>query len=154
MSAASVVGRGGMVWIAIMATLVIMRSQPLRALLQLCLALLLAAIVVEDVLKPTIHRERPFVAAPQVAVIGGRPDDYSFPSGHAGTSFAGALTLSTLAPGGRAAWWALALLIAYSRVYLGVHYPLDVVAGATIGMACGAVIGVIAAHQRGWRPSR
>jgi undecaprenyl-diphosphatase len=142
----SAVGRGGMVWMAIMATLVILRRRPLRALLQICLALLLAAIVVDHVLKPTIHRERPYVAAPQIAVIGGRPDDSSFPSGHAGTSFAGAITLSMVVPGGRVAWWALAVIIAYSRVYLGVHYPLDVLGGATVGMACGAVVARILAR--------
>jgi undecaprenyl-diphosphatase len=135
-----VVGRGGLVWIAITALLAILRRLPLLALLQLGLALLLAAIVVDNVLKPAVHRERPYVAVPQIAVIGGKPDDYSFPSGHAGTSFAGATTLAGLFPAWRVAWWTLALLIAYSRVYLGVHYPLDVIAGAAIGTACGAVV--------------
>jgi undecaprenyl-diphosphatase len=59
------------------------------------------------------------------------------PSGHASTSFAGAVVLTALVRRAAPALFVLALLVAVSRVYVGVHYPLDVVAGAALGAAVG-----------------
>jgi undecaprenyl-diphosphatase len=61
------------------------------------------------------------------------PTTSSFPSGHAATSFACAYMLSRAAPKLTAGLYVLAVLIAFSRVYVGVHYPFDVVAGAVLG---------------------
>jgi undecaprenyl-diphosphatase len=135
----SAVGRGGMVWLTIGCVLTILRRMPPRSLAMLALALILAAILANQVLKPLVARERPFVTLPQVTVIGGRPDDASFPSGHAAGAFAGAFVLSRFVPGGQIGWWALAIATAYSRVYLGVHYPLDVAGGALVGLASAAI---------------
>jgi membrane-associated phospholipid phosphatase len=75
------------------------------------------------------------------------PSSASFPSGHATTAFAAAVALSLLVP--RTGWLAipLAAVIAYSRVYLGVHYWSDVIAGALIGSAV-AVLVVVAVRRR------
>ena len=69
-------------------------------------------------------------------VIDRRPLTASFPSGHAATAVAGAIMLSRIWPAGRFVLGALAMLIALSRIYVGVHYPLDIVAGAGLGAAC------------------
>jgi undecaprenyl-diphosphatase len=69
-------------------------------------------------------------------VIDRRPLTYSFPSGHAASSVAGAVTLSQLWPAGRVVLWSLATLVALSRIYVSVHYPLDVLGGALLGLAC------------------
>jgi undecaprenyl-diphosphatase len=130
----SVVGRGGLVWIAIAGLLAAAGRSEWRGLIQLALALLLTSTIVDRAVKPLVGRDRPFVSSPAVAVIGGRPDDSSFPSGHSGNATAGAFVLSRLAPSGRLAWWTLAFAIAYSRVYVGVHYPLDVFCGALVGL--------------------
>ena len=133
----SVVGRGGIVWFGIGATLVVGRRISGSRFLQLALALLIASVVSDHVIKPHVGRQRPFANVAHLEVLGNKPDGSSFPSGHAATAFAGALVLSRLLPAGHVLWWTLAVVIAFSRVYLGVHYPLDVSAGALIGLICG-----------------
>jgi undecaprenyl-diphosphatase len=63
------------------------------------------------------------------------PTDPSFPSGHAATSFAAATILSLAVPRLTPLWVLLAAAIAFSRVYVGVHYPLDIVGGAILGIS-------------------
>jgi undecaprenyl-diphosphatase len=89
-----------------------------------------------NTLKTVFDRPRPFEVVPQPEPLITGTVASSFPSGHAATSAAGAVILSVLV--GRGIWpWlaALALLIGFSRVYVGVHYPGDVLAGAALGAA-------------------
>ena len=137
MWALSAVGRGGLVWLGIGLMLAIPRSMPRRGLGQLALAILLASTCVDRALKPLLARERPFASMTDVTVIGGRPKDASFPSGHSANAFASAYVLTHVVPSAAAGWWLLAASIAYSRIYLGVHYPADVLGGAIVGMLCG-----------------
>lgn len=133
----SVSGRGGMVWFGIGAALVVGKRISVQRFLQLTLALLMASMLSDQVIKPLVGRQRPFTQVAHLEVLGNKPDGSSFPSGHAATAFAGALVLSRLLPAGQVLWWTLAVVIAFSRVYLGVHYLLDVSAGALIGLICG-----------------
>ncbi len=99
-------------------------------------------------LKDITDRTRPFVAHPQIDPLY-VVHSSSFPAGHAATAFAGATLLSYVAPKAMPGFLALAVLIAYSRVYVGVHYPGDVIAGAIVGAAVGAAaIGVLGFAQR------
>jgi undecaprenyl-diphosphatase len=84
-------------------------------------------------LKAAIDIQRPSsrYASPRTLVPA--PHDHSFPSGHAATSFAAATVLTAFAPRFAPAWFLLALAIGFARVYVGVHYPLDVVGGAVLG---------------------
>jgi len=98
--------------------------------------------VVNLVVKPAFVRDRPLrpnamaSEAPHVRM----PDSTSFPSGHAASAFAFASAVGGDLPTMAFPLRALASAVAYSRVHTGVHYPTDVVAGATIGAAAGAVV--------------
>jgi undecaprenyl-diphosphatase len=94
-----------------------------------------AAVLVADgiagIVTAAVGEKRPNEPDPLVAI----PHSHSFPSGHTATSFAGATALSLVYPRGAPAFYVLAAGVAYSRLYLGVHFPLDVVGGAVIGAA-------------------
>jgi undecaprenyl-diphosphatase len=90
-------------------------------------------------LKDFVERTRPFVAHPEIDPLY-VVHSSSFPAGHAATAVAGATLLSYIAPKGAFAFVLLAAAIGYSRVYVGVHYPGDVLVGVLVG----AVVGCIA----------
>lgn len=101
-------------------------------------ALWLTTLTVNYPIKAMFRRTRPFLKHQDVVVIGPRPSDHSFPSGHTAAAFAGALLMTLHYPAWAPAWYALALVVGFSRVYLGVHFPLDVAMGAVFGMVLAA----------------
>ena len=132
----SIIGRGGAVWIAIALALVAIDRRRLRAVAVVLIAQVLAFVATDLVVKPIVARARPFQASVLTRVIDRRSLTYSFPSGHAASAVAGAALLSSIWPSGRVALWSLAAMVALSRIYVGVHYPLDVLGGAVLGLAC------------------
>lgn len=105
--------------------------------LRLGLAAALAALV-SQVLKRCWRRARPTAGITGFTALVENPDAFSFPSGHAAAAFSVALAMAGTVPGAPA-FAMLACAIAFSRVYLGAHYPLDVTVGALIGIACGGI---------------
>jgi undecaprenyl-diphosphatase len=90
-------------------------------------------------LKAATDRARPFETIPQADPLLRATIGQSLPSGHAATSFAGAVVLSYLLPRSAPYVFLLAAAIAFSRIYVGVHYPTDVLAGAALGAAVSLV---------------
>lgn len=129
------VGGHAFVWVVLALILFVFPARRAGAW-RLLLAVALTATMVDVVIKPIVDRARPFTAMPGVRVIDTRPTTASFPSGHAANAAAGAMAAARVLPGARLVWWTLAVVIAVSRVYVGVHYPFDVLGGAILGLAC------------------
>ena len=137
MPAISALGNSGAIWIAA-ALLLIAFPKTRRPGMVLACALCLDGLLCNCVLKPLVERIRPCDVNAAVELLIPRPTDYSFPSGHTAASFAAACAL----------YWAgarkmfvpaivLAVLIAFSRMYLYVHYPTDILGGVVVGVLCG-----------------
>ncbi len=95
---------------------------------------------VTDLVKQAVDRARPPLSDAAVQAVGPLPSSPSFPSGHAATAFAAAVALAVLVPRLRVPALALATVVAVSRVYLGVHFWLDVLAGAALGALIGLAV--------------
>ncbi|AGF55688.1 undecaprenyl-diphosphatase [Clostridium saccharoperbutylacetonicum] len=129
-------GNGGAIWIAIAALLTISKKYRKVGFLTLG-ALALSAILGEGILKHLIQRTRPCIDIPAIDMLIAKPLSYSFPSGHAASAFAAVTVLSKYFKKYRIVLLGLALSIAFSRLYLYVHYPSDVIAGIILGLMCG-----------------
>jgi len=103
-------------------------------------ATVLVAEGVQSVLKLWFERDRPPLDDPEPPPLVELPSTYSFPSGHAVVAFACATVISFAVPRLRWPLFGLAALVAFSRVYVGVHYPGDIAAGAVIGVALGLLV--------------
>ncbi|AMA73304.1 MULTISPECIES: phosphatase PAP2 family protein [Aneurinibacillus] len=93
--------------------------------------------VVENIIKFIVARPRPPMAEEHINHLIHLPVSSSFPSGHAVSSFVSMYILYRLFP--KSIVWTLpcAVIMSYSRIYVGVHYPLDIIVGAIIGIAVG-----------------
>lgn len=127
-------GNAGAVWIVLAAALLIQKKYQ-KAGLAMAISLLLGFLVTNLLLKNWVCRPRPYTAIPQLVPLV-TAGDWSFPSGHSTSSMAAGTVMFCQMPrhiGAPAL--ALAILICLSRLYVGVHYPTDVLCGGLIGIA-------------------
>ncbi|SFB33641.1 undecaprenyl-diphosphatase [Acetitomaculum ruminis DSM 5522] len=129
-------GNGGMIMIAFTILLLIIPKTRKTGMVLLA-ALVLEALVTNLCLKPLVARIRPYEIKEGIKLLISAPVDYSFPSGHTAAGFA---LVSALFFEKKKIWipvFLLAFIIAFSRLYLYVHYPSDVLCGAIIGIISG-----------------
>ena len=136
----SKVGTEGLIWfgVALVVAVALRRASPFV----LTALAVLAADGLAGLVKLAVGENRPDEPGSLVDI----PHSHSFPSGHTATAFAGATMLSAFVPRAAPAFYVLAAAIAYSRLYVGVHFPLDVVGGIVIGVATALLL--LAASRR------
>ncbi len=132
-------GSGGLLWILLTIWVLFWKKDRRRGWTAV-LALLLCLVIGNGLLKNLVQRPRPFSFVPEMPLLIAAPWDYSFPSGHTMSSFAAAYALSM----GQARWkqvllYGLAAAMAFSRLYLYVHFPTDVLAGLVLGLCMGVL---------------
>lgn len=138
----------GRFWIipGIIAAALFIKVEKKKALIVIAVMLFTVGVsdpVCNRIIKPLVNRERP--CNPSVHLEGGRfllgaKTSRSFPSSHAMNMFAQAMLLSLLYRKKTIWFFAFASIIGFSRIYVGVHYPFDVAAGAIFGMGVGALV--------------
>ncbi|WP_050608170.1 phosphatase PAP2 family protein [Clostridium niameyense] len=129
----------GIIWVAI--SLILILSRKYRKIGLMCLgSLILSTIIGEGILKHTIQRSRPFVAVDNIKLLVKAPTSFSFPSGHSFSSFAVATVIANKIKKYKIPVYILASLIVFSRLYLYVHYPSDVLVGVLLGIVCAKVV--------------
>ncbi|MBI3343095.1 phosphatase PAP2 family protein [Candidatus Gottesmanbacteria bacterium] len=95
-------------------------------------------LLIEQIIKPLIARPRPTFEMGAI-ILGNTLPDFSFPSGHATIAWALAVVLAYKEPKWKTFFFILAFLISFSRMYIGKHYPLDVLFGALLGWGIGRI---------------
>ena len=127
------IGEGGAVWIVAGLALLVQKDKRKYGIIVM-LSLLLCLVLGNGVLKHAVARPRPCWRHPEVEMRIPVPTDFSFPSGHTFSSFAAFVSIAYWNRRFGVAAFALALVIAVSRLYFVVHYPTDILAGAAVGV--------------------
>lgn len=133
-------GDAGILWIVLSLAMLLWKPTRKAGALSLC-AMALGLLATNITIKPLVERARPWLVLPLTPLVA-EHDPNSFPSGHTCAAFAAGMIWVRTLPWrwGRIAAGALAVLMGLSRLYVGVHFPTDVLAGAVIGSACAWIV--------------
>lgn len=139
-SAYTTLGNGGLVWIVLSLAMVCWKPTRKAGILAI-LAMLLGLLVTNVTIKPLVERARPWLDLPLDPLVV-ENDPHSFPSGHTCAAFAAGMIWVRTLPWkwGRVLAAVLAVCMGLSRLYVGVHYPTDVLVGAVVGSLCAWVV--------------
>lgn len=132
-------GNMGLIWIVVSVMLLINKRHRKTGILVLA-SLIIVSILGEGIIKPLVQRPRPFAGIPAYKLLISKPLTFSFPSGHTASSFAAAGILWREFRKYRGYILAGASLIAFSRLYLYVHYPSDIIGGIALGLFCSWIV--------------
>ncbi|MBO4653159.1 MAG: phosphatase PAP2 family protein [Lachnospiraceae bacterium] len=136
-------GDAGIFWIALTAVLLCFKKTR-RAAVCSMIALVGSLLLNNILLKPLVNRVRPYEVIDGLVLIGKKATDGSFPSGHTAASIASAVAMCRYL---KKRWSVplivLALMISFSRLYIGIHYPTDVLAGLLDGILLAVIAWVI-----------
>jgi undecaprenyl-diphosphatase len=131
----TVVFNGGAFWFATLALSALRDRRRIGEYVrEIALPLTITTALVEFPIKSYFRRRRPFITIIQAIVIGKKPGTWSFPSGHSAAAFAGAWLLNSTFHKRWGLRYILASMVAFSRIYLGDHYPGDVASGSLLGL--------------------
>lgn len=138
MKGISSLGNYGILWI-VLAVVLVLIPKTRKTGFAVAAALLLEGLLCNVILKNAIGRIRPYDVNSEILLLVEPLKDYSFPSGHTAASFSvvTALCFSTRKKSIWIPFLVIAILIAFSRLYLYVHYPTDVLGGVVLGFICG-----------------
>lgn len=135
-------GDAGIFWILLTIVLLCFKQTRKAGIYSAC-GLILSLIVNNLILKNLVGRVRPYELVEGLNCIVGPAHDASFPSGHTGASFASAVSIYKQIPKKFAIFFiVLASLIAFSRLYVGIHYPTDVLGGLVTGIGIGIIVNI------------
>jgi undecaprenyl-diphosphatase len=138
----SISGDHAAIWILIV--LILLINKPTREIgVIMAIALLFGQVLNDVIIKPLVGRPRPFMEDPSLLLLISPPGGYSFASGHVVKAFAAAFVLFIHDKKLGIPLMVYAILMAFSRIYLLVHYVSDVIAGALIGMLCAVTAYII-----------
>lgn len=133
------IGEGGFCWIVVSIVLALM-PRTRKCGLTMMAAMAITFLLGNLLLKNLIARPRPCMIDRSVTLLIPFPAEYSFPSGHASNSFTAATVIYAFYHRAGAAAFVLAAVIAFSRMYLFVHYPTDILGGILLGMLDACVV--------------
>lgn len=132
----SMLGNAGVIWIVISIVLLSIKKYR-KCGITLVIGLLLGLLIGNIILKPLVARPRPCWINSDIALLIASPKDFSFPSGHTLSSFIAAIILLKEDKKFGYVAMILAILIAFSRMYLYVHFPSDILAGVVLAILIG-----------------
>ncbi|WP_297234623.1 phosphatase PAP2 family protein [uncultured Flavonifractor sp.] len=145
-------GNAGLLWIVLSLVLLCIPKTRKAGFVSL-IAMLLGLLCTNVVLKHLVGRERPWLLLTELVPLVAEHDPNSFPSGHTCAAFAAASAWCRTLP---RRWMkvvavVMAALMGFSRLYVGVHFPTDVVAGMAVGLLCGWLAWLIWKRLAAWR---
>ncbi|MDP4179658.1 MAG: phosphatase PAP2 family protein [Bacillota bacterium] len=138
-------GNWGFLWLTVSIILIISKKYRKIGLMAMA-SFLLSFLLSENVIKYIVQRPRPFVLFDQYKLLIPKPSNFSFPSSHSTEAFATAAILFKKSKVTGIVFLVIAALIAFSRLYLFVHFPSDVLGGIITGLICAFIVNYTAKH--------